>query len=285
VNATTFTLADIVEPTNSGCRGTGSAAAIQAYLRHGYSALSHAVVDYWMPKMSGAEFKLVVFFLRATVGDRDRRLHADMSLSVSLDEITRQTGLDRESAVKAIRDLERRQIISAIRSHRQTSVYILDLAALLNPWVGKTDPGLNSRVGKADSTTRLGSGIPTQSGVLASGKPTQNGTFKSGKPTPYKEIKKAAAAAFAISPPGETKSLTPEELAEIRRIAESTKIQIDGKDALRLKAGVDQANLTLAHLRWFLADEKFAGARSPRAVLLTIAKEFRERAQGIIWPD
>jgi hypothetical protein len=48
---------------------------------------------------------------------------------------------------------------------------------------------------------------------------------------------------------------------------------------------VDQANLTLAHLRWFLSDDKFAGARSPRAVLLTIAKEFRERAQGIIWPD
>jgi len=66
-----------------------------------------------MPKMSGAEFKLAVFFLRATMGDRDRRVRADMTLPVSLDEITRQTGLDRDAAIKAIRDLEKRQIISA----------------------------------------------------------------------------------------------------------------------------------------------------------------------------
>jgi len=238
-----------------------------------------------MPKMSGAEFKLAIFFLRTTMGDRDRRVRADMTLPVSLHELTRQTGLDREAGIKAIRDLENRQIISATRAHRRTTIYTLDLLALLDPWIGKTDPTWKSRVGSSDSSIRLESEIPTQSEARESGIPTQNGTLDSGIPTPYKESNKAAAAAFFISPPAEKETLTSDELAEIRRIAESTKIRIDGKDALRLKAGVAAANLTLAHLRWFLADEKFAGARSPRAVLLTIAREFRERAEGITWPE
>jgi hypothetical protein len=108
-----------------------------------------------------------------------------------------------------------------------------------------------------------------------------------GSPNVFSKGSNAAAAAAAsrAGPLDKTEKLTTEDLAEIRRIEESTKIRIDGKDALLLKAGAIHAKLTLAHLRWFLADEKFPSARNPRAVLLTIAREFRERAIGIDWPD
>jgi hypothetical protein len=108
-----------------------------------------------------------------------------------------------------------------------------------------------------------------------------------GSPNVCSKGSKAAAAAAAsrAGPLDKTENLTTEECAEIQRIAESANVRIDGKDALVLKAGAEKANLTLAHLRWFLADEKFASARNPRAVLLTIAREFPERAVGISWPD
>lgn len=111
---------------------------------------------------------------------------------------------------------------------------------------------------------------------------------------PYKEVTAknclvaAAAAAFPTrirEPDAGNGELTPNELSEIKRIEQRTGVRIDGLDALRLKAGVEQANLTLAHLRWFLRDERFVGARSPTAVLLTIARDFRERVKGIEWPE
>ena|GEM_PF-3370011 len=79
--------------------------------------------------------------------------------------------------------------------------------------------------------------------------------------------------------------MTVADLGEIKRIEQHAGVRIDGKDARRLKAGAERANLTLAHLRWFLNDEKFAGARSRIAVPLTIAKEFRERSENIRWPE
>jgi len=43
---------------------------VEEYASLGYSALSHALVDYWMAKMSGAEFKLAVLFIRHTIRER-----------------------------------------------------------------------------------------------------------------------------------------------------------------------------------------------------------------------
>ena len=40
----------------------GAISAIQGYLKCGYSQISHGALDYWMPKLSGPEFKLLMLF-------------------------------------------------------------------------------------------------------------------------------------------------------------------------------------------------------------------------------
>jgi len=128
-----------------------SSAAVEEYASLGYGALSHALVDYWMAKMSGGEVKLAVLFIRHTIGEVDKRIQGDMNIAISLNEMTERAGVDRESAVRAIRELEKKGIVSAQRAHRTTTVYTLDLRALWGPWVGKTDSTDEVRVGETDS--------------------------------------------------------------------------------------------------------------------------------------
>jgi hypothetical protein len=253
---------------------SGPPSGVQRYLKGGYSAISNAALDYWMPRLSGPAFKMLMLFLRLTIGDQSKRFRGDMTVAIPLDDITEMTGLDRKAAIGATRDVESNKIVSIQRAHRQTTAYTVDLRALLDPWVGNPH-----------STPTLECRIPTQETGLEWAIPTQNAQLEWGIPTPYKETNKAAAAAPSNSSKPNPEQLSTEDRSEIDRIAKSAGIRIDGKDALRLKCFVLEADLTLAHLRWFLADEKFNGARSPRAVLLTIAKEFRQRAEGVRWPD
>lgn len=224
---------------------------LQRYLELGYTAISHALIDRWMSEMSGTEFKVAVLFLRRTIGDRDKRASADLRLGMTLAEMQTRTGADREAVVRAVRDLEAKGLIAAQRAHRKTTVYDLQLEVLLGSSVWKPDPGAS---------------------------------IEPGIPTPYKEIKKAAADCFRCEAEQEIRALTEPEWAEVRRIGAGLGVQIDGKNAMALKRAAEQADLTLSHLRWFLRDETFSGARNRIAVLLAIAREFPERSKGINWP-
>jgi hypothetical protein len=110
-----------------------------------------------------------------------------------------------------------------------------------------------------------------------------NPTFESGILTPYKEIETAAAERSDHELELDVSALTDSEWAEVRRIGALLGVQIDGKNATVLKGAAQHAGLTLSHLRWFLRNETFSGAKNRMAVLLTIVKEFRERATGIVW--
>ena len=92
------------------------------------------------------------------------------------------------------------------------------------------------------------------------------------------EGRKQQLAAAAIS-------LSSEDRLEVRRLSELAAVQIDGQEALKLKAGVEAAQLSLAHLRRFLRHERFSGARDRKAVLPAIARDFRIRSDGIEWPE
>src|SRR5947208_13331902 len=69
---------------------------IQQYFDVGYTAISHALIDHWMAELSGSEFKLAILFLRKTIGDRAKRGSADLRLGVTLADLQKRTGSDRE---------------------------------------------------------------------------------------------------------------------------------------------------------------------------------------------
>lgn len=238
---------------------------IEAYFSQ-YTAVANVVVDHWMQKLSGSEFKVLLLFIRDTIGQESKRAAQCLESELTIDQIGERTGLNRESVVIAVRGLERTGdgLILAERRHRTTTRYSLNIGAVLAP-----------RVGKSDSTTGFESENPTQAVSVESENPTLKGGFESENPTPYKEINKAAAAA----------ALTAEEWTEVRRIEQHTDVKLDGKGAAALKAGAIEAELTLTHLRWFVQQSSFASARNRLAVLLTMAKQFRERAQGVEWPS
>jgi hypothetical protein len=292
--------------TESNVRGQTVNPRIQGYLNLGYTAVSHVLIDHWMSTMSGTEFKLAVLFLRETIGHREKRTTDDLQLGMTLAQMQERTGADREAVVRAIRDLETKKLVTARRVHRKMTVYTLDLEVLLRPWIGETDSSNSAESEIPTQTSSAESGMPTQeplrvgetdptdsckvgnadpSRFFESGEPTQNGGLESGFPTLLKEIRnKAAAAGSSREPTREDSALTPAEWAEVRRIEQHAGVQLDGKNAAVLKAGAEGANLTLSHLRWFLGKETFAAARNRTAVLLTIAREFRERAEGMEWP-
>lgn len=162
---------------------------------------------------------------------------------------------------------------------------------LITPQVMRGSSDSNAeKVGATPQVAHRSQPEPRTSCTVTTQEPRSTCTPNPAAGAPYVFIEKTAAAAAVgptqiRAPDRQLGELTADELAEIKRIEAKTGVRIDGMDALRLKAGVEQADLTLAHLRWFLRDERFVGARSPTAVLLTIAREFRERSRGMEWPD
>lgn len=267
----------------SNCTSTDSA-KLADYFSSGYSAVSHHVIDYWMPRFSGAATKVLLLVMRRTLGERECRRQGNLRVALGISEIAKAIGMNTQAVVAAIRELEENFLITAIRAHRKTTHYELQIQKLNGRMVDSEDgPFLASE--NHHLTERVDDENHSLPGVLDDEIHYQNGGLGSENHYPYKEIKAAAALPTRIQERDVgSGGLTPEELAEIQRIEQRTGVQIDRKDALRLKTDVERANLTLAHLRWFLRDERFASARSPVAVLLTIAREFRERTAGLKWP-
>lgn len=254
-----------------------------------YTAVANVVVDRWMQELSGSEFKVLLLFIRDTIGQESKRAAQCLESELTIDQIGKRTGLNRESVIIAVRGLEAtgHGLIVAQRKHRATTRYSLNLGAVLGPRVGKSDPVL-ARVGKSDPCAGFGSENPMQAVGVESENPTLKRGFGSENPTPYKEIKKAAAAAAssgAAAPCLNAASILAADWIELRSIEEHAAVRIDGKNAQTLKRRVEAAGLTLAHFRWFVQRESFSGARSRLAVLLALARDFSERAVGIEWPE
>jgi hypothetical protein len=87
---------------------------LQRYWELGYTAISHALIDWWMAEMSGTEFKVAVLFLRKTIGDRDKRASADLRLGMTLAEMQTRTGADREAVVRAVKKWTLQQLREAL---------------------------------------------------------------------------------------------------------------------------------------------------------------------------
>jgi DNA-binding MarR family transcriptional regulator len=101
------------------------------HLQNDRTPPSSAIVNHWLPELSGNEFKLLVVLLDRVEGDRP----TDPQTRISLAEIAEHMGVDRPTASKGVRDLGTRHLISTARSHRQTTTYSLSLPSLLDPCV------------------------------------------------------------------------------------------------------------------------------------------------------
>ena len=67
------------------------------------------IVDQYMPKMSNSEFKIYIYVYRQTIG-------ADIQMSsLSLNRIIKETALTRNTVLKALKGLEKREYICRLK--------------------------------------------------------------------------------------------------------------------------------------------------------------------------